>query len=119
VVNIFINRRPVGTLSREEPLNRFAYDGQAEEGQAVSLLMPVTGETYLAERSGALHPIFDMSLPEGALREAISTLFAKVLPAFDDFALYQIVGRSAIGRLRCGESAERLDQVPPLNLRTS
>lgn len=117
MANIFINRQPVGTLSREEPLNRFAYDSKVAPDLAASLLMPVEGGPYVAERSGALHPVFDMSLPEGALREAVSNLFAKALPAIDDLALFQIVGRSLIGRLRFGESADQLDQVPAQNLR--
>jgi serine/threonine-protein kinase HipA len=84
---------------------------------AVSLLMPVGSEGYLAERAAVLHPVFDMSLPEGALREVLSLMFAKALPVFDDLALLEIVGRSLIGRLRFGSSPEELDQVPPQNLR--
>jgi serine/threonine-protein kinase HipA len=117
VPNIFVNRAPVGTLTREEPLNRFVYQGGVPPAQAVSLLMPVAPDAYSAERAGVLHPIFDMSLPEGALREAVSALFAKALPVFDDLALFQIVGRSLIGRLRCGDTPADLDQVPPQNLK--
>lgn len=117
MANIFVNRQPVGTLSREEPLNRFSYEAKVAPGQAVSLLMSVGDDPYVAERTGALHPVFDMSLPEGALREAMSNLFAKALPVLDDLALFQIVGRSLIGRLRFGASAAELDQVPPLDLR--
>jgi serine/threonine-protein kinase HipA len=117
LANIFVNRQAVGTLSRDEPLNRFVYAAGVHPPAAVSLLMPVVSEPYLAERAGALHPVFDMSLPEGALREAVSNMFAKALPVFDDLALFQIVGRSLIGRLRCGESANELDQVPAQNLK--
>lgn len=60
---------------------------------AVSLLMPVNRAPYPAERSSVLHPVFDMSLPEGALREALNNMFAKALPVFDDLALMEIVGR--------------------------
>jgi serine/threonine-protein kinase HipA len=117
MANIFINRQTVGQLSREEPLNRFVYEANAHSSQAVSLLMPTSGGPYFAERTGVLHPVFDMSLPEGALREAVSRLFAKALPIIDDLALFQIVGRSLIGRIRLGESAADLDQVPPQDLR--
>jgi len=117
VANIFVNRQMVGTLMRGEPVNRFAYSANVPSSQAVSLLMPIAREPYLAERTGALLPVFDMSLPEGALREAISSLFAKALPVFDDLALFEIVGRSLIGRLRSGESAEEIDQVPPQDLK--
>lgn len=117
MVNVFVNRLPVGALSRAEPVNRFGYRSGVSPAHAVSLLMPVSEGVHLAERPGALHPIFDMSLPEGALREAISKLFAKSLPVFDDLALLQIIGRSLIGRLRCGESVDDLDQVPALDVR--
>lgn len=117
MANIFVNRQPVGTLSREDPLNRFAYEADVPPSLGVSLLMPVAAGPYSAERSEVLHPVFDMSLPEGALREAVSNLFAKALPAIDDLALFQIVGRSLIGRIRFGESAAQLDQVPAHNLR--
>lgn len=115
--SIFINHQLVGMLDREEPLNRFVYSDVADKSQAVSLLMPVSREPYLAERATALHPVFDMSLPEGALREALTNMFAKALPVFDDLTLFQIVGRSLIGRIRCAETAEQLEGVPPQNLR--
>lgn len=116
MTNVFVNRTPVGRLTREE-INRFAYEPDVSPGAAVSLLMPVSETSYLAERPRVLHPVFDMSLPEGPLREALARMFAKTLPVFDDLALLEIVGRSAIGRLRYGASAEELDQVPPQNLR--
>lgn len=87
MANTFVNRQPVGTLSREDPLNRFAYEADVPPSLGVSLLMPVAAGPYGAERSGVLHPVFDMSLPEGALRDAVSNLFAKALPAIDDLAL--------------------------------
>ena len=117
MANVFVNRRAVGSLTRDEPVNRFVYDTEVPANLAVSLLMPVNRTPYLAERAAVLHPVFDMNLPEGALREALNTMFSKALPVFDDLALLEIVGRSLIGRLRFGASPEELDQVPPQNLR--
>lgn len=117
MANVFVNRRAVGALTRDDPVHRFVYDDGVPDGLAVSLLMPVGRSPYHAERSAALHPVFDMSLPEGALREALNTMFAKALPVFDDLALLEIVGRSLIGRLRFGASAADLDEVPARNLR--
>lgn len=116
MANVFVNRVPVGVLTREEPANRFTYASGVTPSQVVSLLMPVGPEPYFAERAAVIHPIFDMSLPEGALREALSNMFAKVLPVFDDLALLEVVGRSLIGRLRFGVSAAELDEVPAHNL---
>jgi len=117
MTSVFVNRVVVGSLAREEPVNRFVYREGIAPDQAVSLLMPVGESSYLAERPTVLHPVFDMSLPEGALREALSSMFAKALPVFDDLALIEVVGRSLIGRLRFGSSAKELDEVPPQNLR--
>ena len=116
MADVFVNRSPVGILSREEPANRFVYAAGTAPAQAVSLLMPVGPDPYFAERATVLHPVFDMSLPEGALREALGTMFAKALPVFDDLALLEVVGRSLIGRLRFGVTAADLDEVPAQNL---
>ncbi|MBE7540270.1 MAG: type II toxin-antitoxin system HipA family toxin [Bryobacterales bacterium] len=116
MANVFVNRVPVGVLAREEPANRFTYASRVTPSQAVSLLMPIGPGPYYAERAAVLHPIFDMSLPEGTLREALGNMFAKVLPVFDDLALLEVVGRSLIGRLRFGVSAAELDEVPAQNL---
>jgi len=116
VTNVFVNHSPVGTLARDEPANRFNYNAEARPEQAVSLLMPVGPDPYFAERAAAVHPVFDMNLPEGALRDALSNMFAKALPVFDDLALLEVVGRSFIGRLRFGASAAELDEVPAQNL---
>jgi serine/threonine-protein kinase HipA len=116
VANVFVNRSPVGVLTREDPANRFTYSAGIAPAQAVSLLMPVGPDPYFAERAAVLHPVFDMSLPEGSLREALGNMFAKALPVFDDLALAEVVGRSLIGRLRFGASAAELDEVPAQNL---
>jgi len=116
VAEVFINRVTVGELRRDEPVNRFTYREGIAPGQAVSLLMPVGDEPYFAERATVLHPVFDMSLPEGALRDVLIAMFSKALPVFDDLALLEVVGRSLIGRLRFGTSAAELDRVPAQSL---
>jgi len=63
----------------------------------VSLTMPYRMQSWISERS--LHPIFQMNVPEGALREAIRSAFAKLL-VVDDIALLRITGGNQIGRNR-------------------
>jgi serine/threonine-protein kinase HipA len=117
MANVFVNRAPVGRLLRDDPVNRFVYDENIPAAQAVSLLMQVGEGSYPAERATVLHPVFDMNLPEGPLRDAIVAMFAKALPVFDDLALLEVVGRSLIGRLQFSPTATDLGEVPPLNLR--
>jgi serine/threonine-protein kinase HipA len=57
-----------------------------------------------------------MCLPEGALRQTLTTMFSKALPLFDDFELFRIVGKSTIGRLRCVENAAD-SNLPSENVR--
>ena len=117
MTNVFVNHKPVGRLTRENFLNRFSYNDNTTASLAVSLLMPVSESSYLSERETMLHPVFDMNLPEGPLREALANMFSKTVPIFDDLALLDIVGRSLIGRLRFGLNHNELDLVPPQNLR--
>ncbi len=60
-----------------------------------------------------LTPIFEMNLPEGALRERLRLTFAKTTGSFSDFDLLSIVGRSQIGRLRYTGPDEPLDEQVP------
>ena len=62
---------PAGTLSRSVDGYVFncaaeSYHPRALPGRAVSLTMPVRPQPYYAS---ALHPIFQMNLPEGYLLE--------------------------------------------------
>jgi serine/threonine-protein kinase HipA len=60
-----------------------------------------------------LAPIFDMNLPEGALRAYLMRSFAKATGTFDDFDLLAIVGRTQIGRIRYSDlDAELTEDVP-------
>ncbi len=48
----------------------FAYDPAAEPRRAVSITMPVRTQSY--DLKFGLLPIFEMNLPEGALRERLT-----------------------------------------------
>ena len=84
----------------------------------VSLTMPYRMQSWVSEWS--LHPIFQMNVPEGALREAIRSAFAKLL-VVDDIALLRITGGNQIGRNRfslpdsdipsINESPESLEEI--------
>lgn len=59
-----------------------------------------------ALRPSLLHPILDMNMPEGALKETLLSLYGKSLPQLDDYALLGITGLHGIGRVRCHPLSE-------------
>jgi serine/threonine-protein kinase HipA len=73
--------------------------------------MPVRVASY-GEPFGLL-PIFEMNLPEGALRERLRLAFAKAAGTFDDLDLLAVVGRSLLGRLRFTAPEAGLDDEVP------
>lgn len=70
-----------------------SYHSDADE--ALSLTMPLRNESYLHSE---LHPIFQMNMPEGALREALERATAKYYGS-DDLTLLTILGANQIGRV--------------------
>jgi serine/threonine-protein kinase HipA len=87
----------VAQLSFESELDSkkhiLSYHPQADE--ALSLTMPLRNESYA---HNDLHPIFQMNLPEGALREALERATAKRYGS-DDLTLLTILGVNQIGRM--------------------
>ena len=76
----------------------FVYPPGTDPQRGVSVTMPVRLPSY--DTPYGLAPIFEMGLPEGALREHLRLAFAKAAGAFDDFSLLTLIGRSHISRLR-------------------
>lgn len=104
-----------GTLGRaDSPLggSYFGYRSESED-DAVSLTMPVRKQPYLWK--AGVHPVFDMHLPEGELREALTRRFSKAIQGFDDFDLLSIVGPHQLGRVRVHSGAGK-DAPPALSL---
>lgn len=89
----------------------FVYPSETSKQRAVSLTMPVRTSSYNMDYG--LVPIFDMNLPEGALRERLRLAFAKAIGKFDDFDLLTIVGRSQVGRIRYTGEKEKLNEDVP------
>ncbi len=64
-LDVYVEQALVGTLEQVE-VNRYVFSYQAgvADSQMVSLLMPVRTESWI---HSALHPVFQVSLPEGTL----------------------------------------------------
>ena len=89
----------------------FVYQADAAPARAVSVTMPVRLRSWDVQYG--LHPIFEMNLPEGVLRERLRIAFAKATGRFDEFDLLGIVGRSQVGRIRYTGQKEQLEQDVP------
>ncbi len=101
-----------GLLDRHgERGSTFAYFPATAMARAVSVTMPVRPASWNV--SFGLHPVFEMNLPEGYLRERLRLAFAKATGAFDDFDLLAVVGRSPVGRIRFTGDQEQLHEEVP------
>ena len=111
-IKVWTDGSEVGFLGSRSPRgSAFAYLPDASDEQAVSLTMPVRLETW--NMDWGLAPIFEMNLPEGALRERLRLAFAKATGSFDDLDLLVVVGRSQVGRLRYTGESDQLDETIP------
>jgi len=103
-LHVLAGGNPSGVLSRRPTRPRgttFVYGARARQEAQVSLTMPVRPESWDMEYG--LHPVFEMNLPEGLLRDWLIKLFSKAMGGageVDDFRLLQLTGHAQLGRLR-------------------
>jgi serine/threonine-protein kinase HipA len=112
-LNVFASGELVGRLDRSDLVEDeilFLYRPGCPVQSAVSLTMPVRTDPY--DAMGGLLPLFEMNLPEGALRERLRNQFAKAIPGFDDLDLLGLVGSSQIGRLQYSTAVNLVDCIP-------
>ena len=112
MIKVWTSGAEAGRLDRfGQRGSAFAYSPDAGAGRAVSLTMPVRLASWGTQFG--LAPIFEMNLPEGALRERLRLAFAKATGSFDDLDMLSIVGRSQVGRLRYTGVDDALDEAVP------
>ncbi|WP_252179895.1 type II toxin-antitoxin system HipA family toxin [Endozoicomonas sp. 4G] len=111
-IDVYTAQTFTGRLTRSGSKHVFTYNQGANE--ALSLTMPMRIESYSYED---LHPVFQMNLPEGHLRETIERYTAKQYGS-DDLSMLAILGQNHIGRLGytlSGQSMpEHSDNAPDL-----
>ena len=88
-----LSPQPMARLTAKQNKHILSYHPDTQE--ALSLTMPLRNESYTYD---GLHPIFQMNLPEGALREAIERATAKQYGC-DDLTMLTILGANQIGRI--------------------
>src|SRR5690242_8759354 len=112
MIKVWTDAAEAGLLDRlRDRGSAFAYLPGTVSERAVSITMPVRLPSWDV-RCG-LAPVFEMNLPEGALRERLRLAFAKATGTFDDLDLLTIVGRSQVGRIRYTGDKERLNEDVP------
>ena len=112
MIKVWTDRQLAGFLDRYEARgSTFLYDPGAKPERAISLTMPVRTASW--NILVGLAPIFEMNLPEGALREKLRLAFAKATGSFDDTDLLAITGRSQMGRIRYTGVEDDLDLAVP------
>jgi serine/threonine-protein kinase HipA len=112
MIKVWTDAAEAGLLDRNgERGSTFANLPDAAPTRAVSVTMPLRLESWSV--SFGLLPVFEMNLPEGALRERLRLCFAKAIGTFDEFDLLSIVGRSQVGRIRyTGDKQQLHEDVP-------
>src|SRR6266403_2796624 len=112
MIKVWTDAAEAGLLDRHgERGSTFAYLPGAPPARAVSVTMPLRLESWSVPFG--LLPVFEMNLPEGALRERLRLAFAKATGTFDEFDLLGIVGRSQVGRIRYTGQNELLHEEVP------
>lgn len=113
MMRVWSDNQRAGVLDRLAPRgSTFVYEAGAPAKREVSLTMPL--QTASWNTGHGLAPIFEMNLPEGALRERLMRQFSKAAGVFTDLDLLSIVGRSQIGRLRYSGLDETLQEDVPM-----
>jgi serine/threonine-protein kinase HipA len=112
MIKVWTDAAEAGLMDRlRDRGSAFSYLPGTVQPRAVSVTMPVRLSSW--DVSFGLVPIFEMNLPEGALRERLRLAFAKASGTFDDFDLLAIVGRSQVGRIRYTGEKEQLNEDVP------
>lgn len=105
MLEVWTNNAFSGRLNRMDSRRfSYTYGEKLSPSVGVSLTMPVRPESWIS--AFELHPIFQMNLPEGKLKDFLRNSFVKTTPNFDDLELLRITGDAQIGRLAYKEGAQ-------------
>jgi len=72
-IKVFINKTHNGDLSFED--DKYIFNYLKDSKDIVSLTMPQRNSSWTNKK---LHPIFEMNMPEGSLKDVIKNHFAKL-----------------------------------------
>jgi len=108
-LHAYVHDKPVATLESPDGFKHvLSYHPSVDEGQFVSLLMPVRTESYTWPE---LHPNFRMNLPEGFLLSLLQEELGPHVGA-SPLNLLSVVGRNVIGRVKVAPEGADPNQAP-------
>src|ERR1700676_543890 len=112
MIRVWTDDNSAGVLDRNGRRgSSFAYSPGVSPNRAVSVTMPVRLASW--ESPLGIAPIFEMNLPESALRDRLRLACAQATGRFGDLDLLVIVGRSQLGRVRFTGVDDQLDEGVP------
>lgn len=98
-LDVYVGPRLVGLLEQVDLASYvFSYLPDVPDELCVSLLMPPSVKTVWESRF--LHPVFQVSLPEGMLRHVLTRMHAKQFSSFGDIEMLSCIGQHLIGRMK-------------------
>ena len=109
-LKVFINKTYSGNLNCGD--DKYIFNYLEDCKNVVSLTMPVRTQSWVDKK---LHPIFDMNMPEGALKEAIKNSFAKI-KKMDDIGFLELIGPYMLGRIKFNELIKDEDNLKLENI---
>ena len=104
-LKVFINKNHCGDLTTESDQYIFNYNQTTND--VVSLTMPIRSASWNSKK---LHPIFQMNMPEGALKETIKNHFSKI-QTMDDMNFLKLIGPYMLGRVKFENVKEVKDNL--------
>jgi len=112
-LNVYINKTHNGTLAFEE--DNYVFNYSTDTKDLVSLTMPIRNSSWDSKK---LHPIFQMNLPEGALKDVIKNHFSK-LQTMEDMNLLKLIGPYMLGRVKFEKIVDENDKLELSDILTS
>jgi serine/threonine-protein kinase HipA len=104
-LKVYNNKTHNGHLSFEDDKYIFNYIQNAKD--LVSLTMPTRSASWIDKK---LHPIFQMNMPEGALKDTIKNHFSKI-QTMDDINLLKLIGPYMLGRVKFEKIIDTKDSL--------
>ncbi|MGM0518757.1 MAG: type II toxin-antitoxin system HipA family toxin [Campylobacterota bacterium] len=112
-LKVYINKTHSGNLFFEDEKYVFNYLEDAKN--IVSLTMPIRSASWDSKK---LHPVFQMNMPEGALKDAIRNHFAKI-QTMDDINMLKLIGPYMLGRVKFEKIVDEKERLELDDILTS